>query len=116
MATWITASETSRRRSSSRTRRRQRIIQPKVRSTTQRRGTISNEVEEGGLVHQLRPVTARVGEEVLQPGPAATNGGQDRLRASAVRDVGRRQVHYQQSPVRIHGDVALAPDDRLPPS
>ena len=39
MLTWIMASDTSQRRSSSRTRRRQRVIQPKVRSTTYRRGS-----------------------------------------------------------------------------
>jgi len=39
MAMKIMASETLRRRSQSRTRRRKRVIQPKLRSTIQRRGT-----------------------------------------------------------------------------
>ena len=76
---------------------------------------LDDEVEECGLVHQLHPVVARIGEEVLQPRPALADGGEDRLRAFAVRHVCRGEVHHQQSAVGVHGDVALAPDDPLAP-
>jgi hypothetical protein len=49
---------------------------------------LDDEVEERGLVHQLRTVVARIGEQVLQPRPALADGSEDRLRACAVRYIG----------------------------
>lgn len=43
---------------------------------------LDHEVEEGGLVHELRAVVARVGEEMREPRPALANGVHDRLRSS----------------------------------
>ncbi len=128
MLTWIMAPNTSRRLSWSRTRRRQRIIQPKVpfHHPAARQDVkalwvgasdnLDDEVKEGGLVHQRRAVVARVGGEMFQPGPALPDGGEDRLGAHAVRDVGRAEVYHQQLSVGVHRDMALAPDDPPAPS
>ena len=58
-------------------------------------------------------VVARVGEQRPGPRPAREDGGGDRLRASAVRHRRGRDGHHQQAPMRVHRDVALAPDDPL---
>jgi len=95
---WIMASETSRRCSYTCTRRRQRIIQPKVRSATHRRGRtwkpwgtfdladrLDDEVEEGGLVRQRSEIIGAVGNEMFDPGPALTNGVENRLATGRPR-------------------------------
>jgi hypothetical protein len=79
IATWIMAFKTSMCFSQFRARRRQRVIQPKVRSTTHRRGrtlkpgsasilrTISDdEILERRLVHEFSAVICAVGEEMIE--------------------------------------------------
>src|SRR5918994_663759 len=55
---------------------------------------LEQEVEIGGLVHELEPVIGCVREQVLHPGPALADGIEDRLSAGRVGDVGGRQVHH----------------------
>lgn len=74
---------------------------------------LDDEVQIGRLVHQLEPVVSPVGEQALHPGPALADRIQDHLRARAVGDVGRGQIDHQQTSVRIHGNMPLAPDDLL---
>lgn len=74
---------------------------------------LQDEVEIGGLVHQLQPIIGAVGEEVLDPRPALADGVKDRLRSGAVRDVGGRQTNHQEPSVGVDRDVPLASDDLL---
>ena len=105
---------------------RQRVIQPKVRSTTQRRGKIlkpgslsmrrtisTTKSLARGLVHELLAVIGAVGEEMFDPRPALADGVEDLLCASGVGDIRRCQIDHEQSSVRIHRNVALAPVDFL---
>jgi putative hemolysin len=77
---------------------------------------LGDEVEKGRLIHELGPVIGAVGEQVLEPGPPPADRIQDRLGTGAVRDPGRDQVHHQQAPIGVHGDMALPPDHLLAPS
>lgn len=74
---------------------------------------LDNEVEERRLVEQPGTVVGAVGEQMLHPRSAFADRLQDRLRAGAIGDVRRGQVHHQQTAVRVDRDVALAADDLL---
>lgn len=74
---------------------------------------LGDEVEEGGLVHQLQPIVGGVGEQVLHSRPALADTLQYDLGAGAVGNVGRREVDHQEPPVGVDGDVALAARDLL---
>ena len=78
---------------------------PKVRSTTQRRGSTLNPCspsirrtismtnsQECGLVHELGAIVGPVSEEMLEPRPALANGIEDRLSPGAVGDIGWGQI------------------------
>ena len=74
---------------------------------------LDDEVEERRLVEQLRPVVGAIGEQMLDPRPTFADRVQYRLRAGAVSNIGRRQVHHQKAAIGIDCDVALATDDLL---
>jgi hypothetical protein len=91
--------ERSIRCSQSRTRRRHRIIQPKVRLTTHLRGStfeallivgptndLDNEVEIACLVRQLETVVGAIGKKMFDPEPAFADTIQYRLGSGAVGD------------------------------
>ena len=74
---------------------------------------LDDEVLEFSLVHELGAIIGAIGEEVLDPGPAAADRMQDELGARTVGDVRRRQVDHEETPVGVDCDVALAPGDLL---
>ena len=53
---------------------------------------LDDEVEIGGLVHELQPIVGAIGEQMLHPGPALADAVENDLCAGAVGDVGWRQV------------------------
>lgn len=72
-----------------------------------------HEVEIGGLAHQVAPVIGTVGEQVLDPGPALADRGQDHLDARAVGDTRWRQIDHEQPAIGVDRDVTVASDDLL---
>ena len=123
MSTWIMALDTSRRPSQSRTSRR--IIQPKVRSTTHRRGRTRKPRWPAGLrtlsrtkprraallvsrARQPAAIIRPVGEQVLEPRPALADRRDDLLGTRRVLHVGGSHDH-QAPPIGVHGDTAPAP-------
>lgn len=125
MATRIVACKTSIRFSQSRTSLRHRVIQPKVLSTTQRRSKtlallvvapandLDDEVQIGGLVHELEAIVRLIGEEMFDPRPALADATEGCLSASTVGNIRRGEVDHQQSAIGIDGDVPLAPEHLL---
>jgi hypothetical protein len=105
--TWIMASETSRRCSKSRTRRRDRISHPHAVDVAH---NLDDEVEESRLVEKAGAVVGAVGQRMLDPRPTLADRIPDRLGAGAVGNIRHGQVHHQKSAVRVHRDVALAAD------
>ncbi len=73
-----------------------------------------DEVEEGGLVHELAPVIGAVGEKMLQPRPAFADRIEDHLGACGIGDIGGGQVDHQEPPIGVDGDMAFAAHDLLP--
>src|ERR1700738_1142566 len=74
---------------------------------------LDHEIEESRLVEESATIVGAIGEEVLHPRPALADRIEDRLRSGAVGNVRRRQVHGEQTPIRVHGDMAFAADDLL---
>ena len=74
---------------------------------------LDDEVEESGLVHELRPVIGAVREQVLEPRPALADGIEDHLRAGAVGEARRGEIDHQQATVGIHRHMPLASDRLL---
>lgn len=72
-----------------------------------------DEVEIGGLVHELAAIINAVSEQVLDPRPSFANGLQHRLCAGTIGDTDRREVYQQQPAIGVDGDMALAADDLL---
>jgi hypothetical protein len=72
-----------------------------------------DELQEGGLVHQLCPIISAVGEEMFDPRPALADRIEDHLSAGAVGDISGRQVEHEQPAVGIDGDMAFAAGDLL---
>src|SRR5512134_2677685 len=105
MAIWTKAKWVRMRCSTSLARRRQRLSQPKVRSTIQRFGrttkplAVSDRLTIGNGALQEREQPA----DLLQYGQAAV----------PVLDVGRKDGHPQHQAERIHDRMALAPLDLL---
>lgn len=67
-----------------------------------------NQVEEGGLAHQLAAVVGTSGEQVLEPRPPLADRSQDRLGAGAVRGVGAGQVVHQQPAIGVDRDTPFS--------
>ncbi len=74
---------------------------------------LDDKIEEHCFVQKSGPVVGTIGKQVLEPGPAFAEAIQDELSTGAVRNVGCCEVHHEQSPVRIDGDVPLAANDLL---
>ena len=106
-------------------RRRLRPSQAKVRSTTQRRGTISKPLrpvgpfddldgplpEPGEATPELLPGIAAIGEDVPQPWERADDLGQQQRSTATVLDIGDVDHGMDQITFDIGHDMTLAPLD-----
>ncbi|MCY1364198.1 hypothetical protein D9M69_509930 [compost metagenome] len=74
---------------------------------------LHHKIQRRRLVHQRSTVVCPVGKEMLQAWPALLQCLKNRDGSRAISNVCRRQVHHQQPPICIHGNMPLAPDDLL---
>ena len=66
---------------------------------------LDDEVEVGGLVHELQPVIGAVGEQMLHPGPIAER------REDPARS--RRTAHQAPDPIQAPANRGRRPSQRL---
>lgn len=108
---------------------RQRVIQPKVRSTTpaprqnlEARISVDpshdlyDELFERRLVYEFSTAVGTVGEEMLDPRPAVADSTENILRPRSRKYPQSSRFEHERPSVRIHHNLALAPCDFLPAS
>lgn len=106
--------------------RRHLVSQPKVRSATQRRGNTlkpgswsqrrtiaSTKSRVGAGVEQLCAGVSTISEQMLEPGPALTDGGHNLLGPDAVGNVCRGQIQYYEATIRFQRIMPYASFDPL---
>lgn len=74
---------------------------------------LDDEIEEGGLVHQLPAVVGAIGEQMLDPRPSLSGRIEDHLRLGTVGNVGQGKVDHQQAPIGVDHNVPLTPNSLL---
>lgn len=74
---------------------------------------LEGEVAISGGVHEAGAIIRDAGQQMLEPGPALADGGDDMLGAGAVGDVCGREIGHQQPAIDIDGDMAFVQPGRF---
>ncbi len=70
---------------------------------------LDDEIEKGGLVHQLAAVVCTIGKQMFDPRPTLSDRIEDHLRADTVKNVGLGMIDHQQTSIGVNRNMPLAP-------
>lgn len=77
---------------------------------------LDDQIEKGGLVHQLPAVVCTIGKQMFDPRPSLSDRIEDHLRAGTIINVGWGEIDYQQTSICVDRNMPLAPPVFLPAS